>query len=286
MREVSRLRLSCDWWMAIVDAQTQRQAIVESREGVLVIERGQLASGSQAESASARSMHPSVAIGFDSNKKRFVLRHDGASVRDNCTDLILDEAWLERVRPRKHDALNQDSQFNEETQASNVAGNIASRYVLQMSPAPQRASNRQPEWSGAALVVGDNPVARQLEKRLRSEGVSVTRLAAHDDPHWLAEQLTELSKTELVKHLFIATPCDPDARISLDETSWLSRRNKGLMGIFWLCQRWLNQIVTANCADDSSLVAISTQGGDFGFSGNIQSAEGGGIGGLAEVDFD
>ncbi len=51
---------------------------------------------------------------------------------------------------------------------------VATRYELQMSPAAQRsAEHRQPEWSGAAMVVGDNPIAKQLEARLRSAGVPV-----------------------------------------------------------------------------------------------------------------
>ena len=273
VREVSRLRLSGDWWMMFVDAVTQRQAVVESRDGMLVIERGQVATAPLNETQQLLAA-PTVTIDFDSATQRFTLRHRGADVRGKCNDLLLNESWLESVRPR-HQAAEQA------VEVQSARSGIASRYELQMSPAPQRTTNlRQPEWSGAALVVGDNPVAKQLESNLRAAGVSVTRLSASEDPQWLAAQLVELSKVELVKHLFIATPCDADAQISLDERQWSMRRNKGIMGIFWLCQRWLNQIVSANCADDASLVAISAQGGDFGFSGNIQSAEGGGIGGL------
>ncbi len=278
VRECGRLRLSCDWWMLLVDAESQRQAMVESREGVLVIERSQVASTANAVKHAA-SFNSAVGIGIDTSAKRYTLLNRGTALQVNCADLVLNEAWLEHVRPRKH-AVAHATVAIAATEAQG-SGRIASRYELQMSPAAQRsASGRQPEWAGAALVVGDNPIARQLEARLRTAGVSVTRLAANEDPQWLAAQLVELSKHELVKHLFIATPCDADAAISLDESRWQARRNKGLMGIFWLCQRWLNQIVAANCADDSSLVAISAQGGDFGFSGNLHSAEGGGVGGL------
>ena len=162
-----------------------------------------------------------------------------------------------------------------------ISATVASRYVLRMAPATQRnAPNRQPTWGGATLIVGDNPIARQLEARIRTAGFQAIRLAAHEDPTWLAGQLEELWKTQPIAHLFLTTPCDADAKITLDETRWRSRRNKGIMGNYWLCQRWLNRIVESKMADDASIVALTSQGGDFGISGNMHSAEGGALAGL------
>ncbi len=267
VEELSRVRFAGDWWIKVVDAASRQFALAESRGGVTAVQFGHV--GEPMSNGHVYPM-PMVSIYLDRNADRFTVRHVGDALRGCCEPLQLNETWID-----KHTTVPQTAS------ASSSSTNIATRYELQMSPAPQRnAPSRQPEWSGAAMVIGDNPVARQLEARLRNAGVNVTRVAASEDPHALASKLAELSQTQLVKHLFIATPCDADAAISLDEHRWLVRRNKGIMGIFWLCQRWLNQVIAAGCTDESSLVAISSQGGDFGFSGNMHSAEGGGVGGL------
>jgi NAD(P)-dependent dehydrogenase (short-subunit alcohol dehydrogenase family) len=96
----------------------------------------------------------------------------------------------------------------------------------------------------------------------------------------LAVKLEELWTAQPIAHLFLTTPCDSEAQITLDESRWRSRRNKGIMGNYWLCQRWLNRIIEAKMTDDASIVALTSQGGDFGISGNIHSAEGGALAGL------
>lgn len=166
------------------------------------------------------------------------------------------------------------------TKPSELAG-IANRYVLQMAPSPQRvAVGRQPIWSGTALIVGNNPIAMQLEARLRLSGVPVVRWDASDDQDWLATQFEQLSQSRTVPHLFITTPCDAKASITLDESAWRRRRNEGIFGNFWLCQRWLQHITLHNLCDSASLVAVTAQGGDFGIEGCTHSAEGGAIAGL------
>lgn len=162
------------------------------------------------------------------------------------------------------------------------SSDIAQRYVLRLAPAPQLAAlDRQPTWSGAAIVVGHNPIADEIEARLRKTGVEVVRLIADGScDTQLADQFSDLAKNTRLAHLFITTPCDADAQLTLDPSIWLRRRSVGLMNNFWLCQRWLDHITSLNMTDDASLIAVSSMGGDFGISGNIHSAEGGGINGL------
>lgn len=161
---------------------------------------------------------------------------------------------------------------------------ITHRFVLRMIDSPLlNAPHRKPTWSGSALVVGDNPVAKELELRIAASGVGVTRLAGTTDEYELANELDRLWAIEPVRHLFITTPCDPDAVASLDESSWNSRKQRGLMSIFWLCQRWFKHMCESGWMDDASLVAVSSMGGDFGAGGEIRSAEGGGLAGLLKA---
>ncbi len=70
---------------------------------------------------------------------------------------------------RLHSPLSLIEQSPNETGITEHASDVTKRFVLRLAPAPQRvASGRRPTWSGAALIIGDNPVAIQLESRLRS----------------------------------------------------------------------------------------------------------------------
>ncbi|GAB5403844.1 MAG: hypothetical protein Aurels2KO_20750 [Aureliella sp.] len=158
---------------------------------------------------------------------------------------------------------------------------IARRFVLRMAPSRlPDVPGRQPMWAGGAVVVGDNPVARQLESRLKSCGVATTRLVSNGDEFGLRDAFKSIAAANTTPHLFLASAWDDDAAIKLDASWWASRRTDGLLANFWLAQAWLEHIVASNTANDASLIAVSAMGGDFGISGNTYSAEGGGLDGL------
>ncbi|MDX1928960.1 MAG: SDR family NAD(P)-dependent oxidoreductase [Pirellulaceae bacterium] len=281
LKAVRNIRVAGDWWLKLVDAHSAQLAAVESRDGVLVIERGTSLVNSQSPAInSPASAEPDLVLEFDSIHRCFQLSLRKSSLLFPKGLLRFDDNWIKNLL--SHDADKRPVSETELTTEATVAkSTVASRYVLRMAPAPQRnAFSRQPTWGGTTLIVGDNPIARQLEARIRTAGLPVVRLAAHEDPTWLAGQLEELWRTSPVAHLFLTTPCDADAKITLDETRWRSRRNKGIMGNYWLCQRWLNRIIESKIADDASIVAVTSQGGDFGISGNLHSAEGGALAGL------
>ncbi len=176
---------------------------------------------------------------------------------------------------------------DDETESSIGAGEgITSRYVLNMVPSPARVSSAaasRPTWSGAAVVIGDNPVARHLEARLRACGVECQRWTGGDDHSQLAARFDEYASGRDVAHLFIASALDAEAQTTLDETAWCSRRSSGLMSVYWLCQRWLSHIISRGLAQDASLVGLTSLGGDFGLRGNVHSVEGGGLCGLLKA---
>ncbi len=269
------IRVASDWWLKLVDAKSGQQAFVESRDGVLVIER----SITLSKLRNGNLNEHEFALQFDETSRCFQLSLPHASLHLPKGVLRLDRQWLDSLRAES--AVDPSPKEGEEVVAGEAQSTVASRYILRMAPATQRnAPDRRPAWGGATLIIGDNPVARQLEARIRTAGFEVVRLAAHEDPTWLAQKLDELWTKQPIAHLFLTTPCDGDAQITLDEVQWRSRRNKGIMGNYWLCQRWLNRIIESKMADDASIVAVTSQGGDFGISGNIHSAEGGALAGL------
>ena len=271
------IRVASDWWVKLLDANSGQQALIESREGVLVIER----SSALSKMPSHDLRHQGLTVQFDEAHRCFQLSLANSSFQLTNTVLRLDHDWLNHFASVAQPTALSGPDAQPSQQGDVASATVASRYVLRMAPASQRnATNRQPTWGGATLIIGDNPIARQLEARIRTAGLNVVRLPAHEDPTWLAGELEELWKTQAIAHLFLTTPCDSDAAITLNETRWRSRRNKGIMGNYWLCQRWLNRIVEAKMADDASIVAITSQGGDFGISGQMHSAEGGALAGL------
>lgn len=279
LKAARAIRLNCDWWLKLVDASSGHQAFIESRDGVLVIERG--AVPSRPQDAANPSGHE-LALFLDETNHCFQLTQNQPSLQTPAVFVRLDRQWLNSLQPdQQAEIATPPLADNADVKELTGKSTIASRYVLRMSPAPQRnAPNRRPTWGGVSLIVGDNPVARQLEARIRTAGFQAVRLAASEDPTWLANKLEELWATQPIAHLFLTTPCDSEAQITLDEKRWASRRNKGIMGNYWLCQRWLNRIIESKMTDDASIVAVTSQGGDFGISGNIHSAEGGALAGL------
>ncbi len=276
LKAARNIRVAGDWWLKLVDASSGQQAFVESRDGVLVIERGI----TQSRLRSGNSNEPEFTLQFNEINRCFQLSLPQSSLQISKGVLRLDRQWLESLRVDDASKVATPQEL-EDVLASETKSTVASRYVLRMKPEPQRnATHRQPAWGGASLIIGDNSIARQLEARIRAAGLQVVRLAGHDDPTWLAQELEDLWKKQPIAHLFLTTPCDADALITLDEPLWRSRRNKGIMGNYWLCQQWLNRIIESKMADDASIVAVTSQGGDFGISGNLHSAEGGALAGL------
>lgn len=158
---------------------------------------------------------------------------------------------------------------------------IASRFVLRMAPSRlPDVVGRLPTWSGGAVVVGDNPVARQLEARLKSSGVSTIRLQSTHDEFGLRDVFKRFAANQSAPHLFLASAWDSAAELTLDSVWWAERKESGLLANFWLTQAWLEHIVESDSVDGASLIQVSSMGGDFGISGNSYSVEGGGLGGL------
>ena len=270
--QARRWSLACDWWLMIVDANKRTLTSVESCGGAIALKTASLAelsfkAGGQ-PSTTVTANSAVARLGFDPARGRFVVE---CAVRPQPYPRVVQEL---------PEILQSELPQRDQLHAAPTT-RIANRYVLRMVPAPHRAARgRQPKWAGTAVVVGDNPVAIELELRLRDAGVDVVRWSASDDPRELARKFGELTATCHAPHLFLTTPCDEQARFSLDEFEWKTRRNRGILGNFWLCQAWLEHISQQGIHDDASLLLVSTLGGSFGFDGVVTSTEGGGLGGM------
>ena len=161
---------------------------------------------------------------------------------------------------------------------------VTTRRVLTV----QRLSQQEnvpdlPHLTGAALVVGTGPVAEEFERRLRQLGRPVYRIEETGDAKQVVRRFQEIWKREAVPHLFFVGPREAEAKTSFDEAAWQERRERGVMSPFWLCQSWIKQVTDAGLADEATLVATLSLGGDFGTSGEVVAAESGGVAGLLKA---
>ncbi len=312
-----KLRLNVDWWVMCADLASQRRVLVECRDGTIVIEKGWLPSVDKQTAVSHEACLPrpvAARLYWDSRQQCILIQahnqplpyaasvtsiavHDLPSAFADLSTTSVSSVSSDSSRPTAYTSSTQASTY---VTRSSVAAplsepkaaatsetiepdtnEITKRFLLRMVPSPQRPTHgKRPTWSGSALIIGDNPVATQLEARLRGANVPVLRWAGTNDPQALAIRFDELIKTQSVRHLFLTTPWDASAQSTLDHSSWQQRRNVGLMSLFWLCQRWHQHVLASGWVDDASLVAVSTLGGDFGISGNVHSVEGGALTGL------
>ena len=289
-----QLRLHGDWWAMFVDLTTAQRCLVECRNSVIVIEKGELPAAEGLSGASA-------ALLLDTRSGELVVRSQLKPLPYVADETRLpirrSQEKLQAHLPPVTTTTTASTAFTTEPvpvpafelapsqgESAEASPEVTQRFVLRMAPAPQRlAAGRRPAWSGAALIIGDNPVAIQLESRLRSAKVPVTRWAGSDDPLALAARFDELIKTQNVRHLFLTTPCDTAAVSTLDRHAWQRRRNVGLMSLYWLCQKWYQHILASGWVDDASLVAVTSLGGDFGIGGRVPSIEGGALSGLLKA---
>ena len=158
-------------------------------------------------------------------------------------------------------------------------GRVALRHVMRMVEEPWEAAPRRPfSFAGPAIILGDNPDAAALRKRLLAAGVEVRQIPVREsleetlaDPQW---GLTP------APHLFLMTGRDPEAAQIDSREAWLRRRHRGVVVPFMVCRKWLELIDRAKLRSRASLAAATSMGGDFGFAGPVLAPEGGALTGL------
>ena len=160
-------------------------------------------------------------------------------------------------------------------------GNVCFRFVMRTvetgEPTPQPL-----QLAGPAIILGQNKISQALQRRLEQAGATVHVMPALDDVDTVLANLDQIFQSAPAPHLFLLTPYDQDADTRIGAEVWLQRRRRGASVPYFVCQRWCQLLLDANLLDQSTVVAATVMGGDFGFSGTVRSAESGALTGLVK----
>ncbi|WP_350212389.1 SDR family NAD(P)-dependent oxidoreductase [Botrimarina sp.] len=140
--------------------------------------------------------------------------------------------------------------------------------------------------TGRALVVGDNPDADALAKRLRRAGVSVAhhrRLDGTQDNAQAERIVDRAFRGRPPTHVFLLSPRDEAARRVDDTGVWRERSEIGLIGPYRLLSAWLKRASTEGVLSQSVVVGVTSLGGDFGFNSGADAIEGAGLAGVLKA---
>ncbi|MBX3439840.1 MAG: SDR family NAD(P)-dependent oxidoreductase, partial [Planctomycetaceae bacterium] len=157
------------------------------------------------------------------------------------------------------------------------------RFVMTTVAAPLPADG-ETAWrpQGPIVILGENPRARALHKRLQPLGVPVHLLAGADleETRAALEQIWALGPAP---HLFLMTGhADEDDPLH-DPVDWRRTTEQQALIPFFVCQRWLQLAHDHQCVDQCSVVAVTHLGGDFGFGSHIRVPHGGAMTGLMKA---
>ncbi len=157
---------------------------------------------------------------------------------------------------------------------------VCQRYVMRVVECASPAGTDQ--QAGPVIVLGNNAVAQAIQNQLAQQGRVAYGLSTENNAEQLIAQLDQVWEQSPAPHLVIATAWDNSAATSLEENSWQQRRNAGALLPYQVCQRWFQQMVASDSFADGRLTMVTAMGGDFGFSGSLESVESGAISGLAK----
>ncbi len=158
------------------------------------------------------------------------------------------------------------------------------RFAMRMIDVPLKP-DAPTTWtaSGPALVLGHNPAADAIRRRLADQGTPVLDLAISDDVDATVKQFETLWKQGPIPHLFLMSGRDPGSDDLSHPAVWAEHRRRDAILPYFLCQRWLQLAGQARLLDRCTLLMATALGGDFGFSGRVRRPGGGAISGLAKA---
>jgi len=188
-----------------------------------------------------------------------------------------------RSSPQTH---RRDVSFAKPDLTGHVAppGTETGRYLLRVVPAPVRHGMPcEPVFTGAGLVVGENPFAQAIIQRFAEQGLPCFQVPATTSLAELDQALESIWSRSATPHLFLTTSYDTDALQALDARHWQQRRFAGLEVPYRVCQRWMQRTIDERRMDGGSAVLLTRLGGDFGFSGKTAISPEGGLAGLIKA---
>ena len=128
------------------------------------------------------------------------------------------------------------------------------------------------------LLFGDDVAATALATALTAAGAR----PAHATGATVAEAIASVEEADRgapVRHLVLLSGRPVDAA----GESWIARRERALAAAYFACQRWITARLASGGLAGTTLTAVVELGGDFGVSGRITAADGGGLAGLCKA---
>ncbi len=144
------------------------------------------------------------------------------------------------------------------------SGRVCERFELRLLPTCMQAIDEA--WrtlSGPALIVGRNPVAMALRHEIERLGTKAIVIPLSDEIDVTLAAVDTIWKSYQPRHLFFVTAHDTDATTTFDAEHWATRRHRGVMLPYLVCQRWFTHLAENNLVERSSVIAATTMGGDF-----------------------
>lgn len=128
------------------------------------------------------------------------------------------------------------------------------------------------------LLLGDDSLATPLAAALAAAGARPVTAAGGTAAAAVAA-VDEAERAGPIEHLVLlpARPAQDDA------APWTERRERVLAAAYFACQRWIGGRIAADGLAGSTLTALVDLGGDFGLSGRLPAADGGGLAGLCKA---
>ncbi|PQO27337.1 hypothetical protein C5Y96_17490 [Blastopirellula marina] len=164
---------------------------------------------------------------------------------------------------------------------------VTARFEMEMRDAPLPASAvASMAWQGAAIVLGAGPMADALLANLTEAGVVAFQIADSLDLDAAASQVEAICEAGPAPHLFITTGRDGDPTVALfDEAKWKSQQRFTMETPLFVCQKWLAIADKQGWLPQATVVAVTSLGGDFGFSSGSIGAHSGALTGLMKAIF-
>jgi hypothetical protein len=201
---------------------------------------------------------------YDISRNREAVRPTMSTVRrmDNLLSVVMrparNEMWVSAgVQAETYQRLDLNELFDR---------HVMRRWVLRAEESSlSDAASLRPR--GASLVIGHNPATTILRDQLMQAGGGPVEVS--EQPQNALEVLDLMWKENPILHLFLM--------------SGLDAQSPDMFSVFNVCRRWIERIRESNLFSQATLAAATSLGGDFGFSGHIALAEGGGVAGLLKA---
>ncbi|PQO44279.1 type I polyketide synthase [Blastopirellula marina] len=165
--------------------------------------------------------------------------------------------------------------------------NVTARFELEMveSPIPATAS-QAPTFAGAAIVLGGGETAAALIEKLQAAGVTTYQIADAADLDTAVAQVEAICAVGPAPHLFITTARDERTHLQFGaEAAWNKVQVTAMETPLFVAQKWLSLADAGGWLENSTVVAVTAMGGDFGFGRGATAVEGGALTGLMKAIF-